>query len=299
MKIKDKKETTKYRKSKSFKIVGWILLIIGVLVFITHIIPFINWNAKKSNYTLEYVYSELGTLYYEVDNERVYIQNIYNTNNEKITLNIPNSETVIMYIDKNNINDGIYFDLDNTLDRSMLNPTIVIFVTLFLIAGGLTSILTYKEANGKEHKVQSMFPVFIFLIILGIGLVSSQVYNAINYSSLKGKNNVTVATIYSEMYNKGQPSNKYKFGGYDSYKPVAYYFVDGNKYIYVNNDYEKGILSDNLGNTFELYYDEQNPNEAVKKENPINILVLVVGIGLIVLFSAPFVTLMRNKKGES
>ncbi len=56
-----------------------------------------------------------------------------------------------MYIDKNNINDGIYFDLDNTLDTSMLNPTILIFGTLFFISAGLTSILTYEEANGKEY----------------------------------------------------------------------------------------------------------------------------------------------------
>ena len=83
--MNNKKET-----KKSFKIVGWILLIMGILVFITHIIPFINWSVKKSNYTLEYVYNDSGTLYYEVDNERVYIQNIYNTNNEKITLNISN-----------------------------------------------------------------------------------------------------------------------------------------------------------------------------------------------------------------
>ena len=53
-----KKET-----KKSFKIVGWILIIIGILVFITNIIPFINLNAKKSNYTLEYVYNDYGTLY--------------------------------------------------------------------------------------------------------------------------------------------------------------------------------------------------------------------------------------------
>lgn len=289
-----KKET-----KKSFKIVGWVLIIIGVLVFITNIIPFINWNTKKSNYTLEYIYNDSGTLYYEVDNERVYIQNIYNMNNEKLTPYIPNNETIMMYIDKNNINDGIYFDLDNTIDTSVLNPVLIIFSTLFFILAGLTCILTFEEANGREHKIPSLIPIFMFLMLLGFGFIVSQVGNAINYISLKGKNNVTVATIYSEMYNKGQASNEYQFGGYESYKPVAYYYVNGNKYIYVNNDYEKGTLEDNLGNTFEVYYDEQNPSKAVKKENPINILVLVVGIGLVVLFSTPFVKLMRNRKRKS
>lgn len=286
-----KKET-----KKSFKIVGWILIIIGVLVFITNIIPFINLNTKKSNYTLEYVYNDSGTLYYELGNERIYIQNIYNMDNEKITPYIPNNETIMMYIDKNNINEGIYFDLNNTIDKSVLNPALTIFTTLFFISAGLTCILTFEEANGRKHKIPSLIPIFIFLIILGVGFIGSQVDDSITYFNLKGKNNVTIATIYSEMYNNGQASNKYEFGGYESYKPVAYYYVDGNKYIYVNNDYEKGTLEDNLGNTFEVYYDEQNPSKAVKKENPTNILVLIVGIGLVVLFSAPIVALMRKKK---
>ena len=286
-----KKET-----KKSFKIVGWILIIIGVLVFITNIIPFINLNTKKSNYTLEYVYNDSGTLYYELGNERIYIQNIYNMDNEKITPYIPNNETIMMYIDKNNINEGIYFDLNNTIDKSVLNPALTIFTTLFFISAGLTCILTFEEANGRKHKISSLIPIFIFLIILGVGFIGSQVDDSITYFNLKGKNNVTIATIYSEMYNNGQASNKYEFGGYESYKPVAYYYVDGNKYIYVNNDYEKGTLEDNLGNTFEVYYDEQNPSKAVKKENPTNILVLIVGIGLVVLFSAPIVALMRKKK---
>ena len=282
-----KKET-----KKSFKIVGWILLIIGVLIFITNTNSVISWNAKKSNYTLQYVYSDSGTLYYEVDNERVYIQNIYNIDNEKITPNIPNNETVIMYIDKNNVNDGIYIELDHTSSGiSLLNPVLYIFVTLFFISAGLTSILTYEEENGREHKVSSLTPIFIFLIIVGFGFIGSQVDDAINYFSLKGKNNVAVATIYSEIYSKGGTS--------DNYKLVAYYYVDGNKYIYINNEYEEGVLADHLGDTFELYYDEQNPSKSVKKDNPINILVLVVGSGLVILFSSPFVTLRRNKKSKS
>lgn len=252
-------------------------------------------NTKKSNYTLEYVYNDSGTLYYELGNERIYIQNIYNMDNEKITPYIPNNETIMMYIDKNNINEGIYFDLNNTIDKSVLNPALTIFTTLFFISAGLTCILTFEEANGRKHKIPSLIPIFIFLIILGVGFIGSQVDDSITYFDLKGKNNVTIATIYSEMYNSGQASNKYEFGGYESYKPVAYYYVDGNKYIYVNNDYEKGTLEDNLGNTFEVYYDEQNPSKAVKKENPTNILVLIVGIGLVVLFSAPIVALMRKK----
>ena len=281
-----KKETTKYRKNKAFKIVGWFLLIIGILGIVTFITLFINWEKRKDNYTLEYVYSESGTLYYEVNKEKVYIQNIYNTHNEKIKLNIPNRATVMLYIDKTNITDGIYFDLDNSFDRGILNPISLIFVILFFISSGLTSILTYEEINGKKYKLPAVFPIFIFLIILGIGFISSQVSQAIDYFSLKEKNNVTVATIYSDIYIKGRASN--------SYKAVSYYFVEGNKYLYVNNYFEKGTLNDKLGDTFELYYDEQNPNKSIKKGEPVNVILLVVGIGLVILFSAPVVILLRN-----
>lgn len=285
---KNKKEAIKCRKGKSYKIIGLAFIIMGILIFIIDISEFVNWNAKKDNYTLEYVYSESGTLYYEIDNEKIYIENIYNTSSEKITLNIPNGETIIMYIDKTNINDGIYFDLDDTDDRNMLNPIASIFVALFFITGGLFCILKYEEVNGKEHKVTAVVPVFIFLIIVGIGLISTQVYNPIKSFKLKGE---TVATIYSEMYNKGGTSNLYK--------PVAYYFVDGKKYVYVNNFYENGILSDNLGSTFEIYYDEQNPSNAIKKDNSIDILVLVVGIVLIVMGSCGFVGFIRSKDEEA
>ena len=43
-----KKETTKYRKNKAFKIVGWFLLIIGILCIVTFITLFINWDKKKT-----------------------------------------------------------------------------------------------------------------------------------------------------------------------------------------------------------------------------------------------------------
>ena len=79
--------------NKFFKVLGWFFLIAGIIVF-TNIFAFFSWNSRKSNYIKEYVYSEYGTLYYESNGQKVYIQDIYNTNNEKITINIPNNETI-------------------------------------------------------------------------------------------------------------------------------------------------------------------------------------------------------------
>ncbi len=69
----------------------------------------------------------------------------------------------------------------------VLNPTLSIFTTLFFVLAGLTCILIYKEVNEREHKVPSIVPMLIFLIILGFGFIGSQINNAINYLSLKEK----------------------------------------------------------------------------------------------------------------
>ena len=59
-------------------------------------------------------------------------------------------------------------------------------------------------------------------------------------------------------------------------------------YIYINDSYVDGSLEDNIGTTFELYYNENNPAEVAKKENPVDIWMIIIGI-LFVAFSTPFV----------
>lgn len=271
--------------SKFFKILGWLFLIIGILGFINDMFSFASWNSKKSNYIKEYVYSEFGTLYYESNGKKVYIQNIYNPDNEKITIDIPNNEIVVMFINKENINEGIYFDLNNAVDQSILNPMISILIPMFMIAMGLYFVLTSKEAKQNKYTTNPLFLFFVFLFLLGSGLIAFQIYDAVNYFNLKSQNNIATATIYSQIYNKGTGEN--------TYKSVAYYYVDGEKYIYVSDIYEEGTLADKLGDTFELYYEKSNPNKVSKKENPIDIQILMIGIGL-ALFSFPFVFLKQK-----
>ena len=54
-----------------------------------------------------------------------------------------------------------------------------------------------------------------------------------------------------------------------------------------------GKLTKELDNIINSY-DEQNPNKSIKKGEPVNVILLVVGIGLVILFSAPVVILLRN-----
>ncbi len=272
---------------KFSKILGWFLLIAGILSLIINVISFASWNLKKGNYSEEYVYSDFGNLYYETDGKKIYVQNIYNTDNEKITLNVPNKETVLIYINKDNISDGIYFDLNNTIDQSMLNPTVSIFVILFLIIAGLLFIQINKKEKEKKVITNPSYLLNVLLFSIGIATITWQLHNAFNYFNLKNENNITTATIYSEIYNIGAKKNLFK--------PVSYYYVDNQKYIYVNDSYIEGNLEDNIGKTFELYYNENNPNKVSKKENPIDVLSLIIGICFLA-FIYPVVKKIKEKK---
>jgi len=279
----------KNNKEKSFlKIFGWIFLIAGILVFVTTLSTYLNWKSKENNYTKQYVYSSEDNLYYDVNNNKILVKKIYNTSDEIIELNLPKQTTAIMYCLKNNINECIYFDMDSTTDQGMLNPFMSIVISLFLTSMGLFFII--NEKNKNKDKITSLSNVFVFfvcLFVFGIGLFVWQIYNMINYYNLKNDHNITTATIYSEIYNIG--------GSNDLYKPVSYYYVDNQKYIYVNDSYINGNLEDNIGKTFDLYYDKNNPNKVSKKENPVNFLMLIVGIAVMAI---SFPTVFMKKKIE-
>ena len=271
-------------KSKLAKIFGWLFIVAGVLVFITSLTTYLGWKAKEENYNKQYVYSSNGDLYYEINDNKIYINKIYNTSDEIIELEIPEQKTVIMYCSNENISECIYFDMNNSVDTGMLNPFLSILATLLLIALGLFFVIKERikkdKKNNEKSSLSSIYMLYVFLLVFGTSLLIWQIYNAVNYFGLKNDNNITTATIYSEIYNMG--------GGKNSYKPISYYYVDNQKYIYVNDSYIEGKLEDNLGKTFELYYNKNNPSEVSKKENPVNFILIIIGIGF-VAFSLPFV----------
>lgn len=271
-------------KGKGAKIFGWIFLIAGTLVFIVTLSTYFGWHLKEDNYNKQYVYSNNGSLYYENNDIKTYVEKTYDTNNEVINLEIPNGKTVIMYCSKENVSECIYFDMNNSVDQGMLNPFMSIVGTLLLMALGLFFVInkmTKINAQGEEKSsLNSIYLFYVFLFVFGAGILVWQIYNAFNYFNLKNNLNTTTATIYSEMYNKG--------GKESLYKPVSYYYANNQKYVYVNDEYIDGNLEKNLGSTFEIYYNKNNPNEVSKKENSVNLLMIIIGIGFVV-FSIPFV----------
>ena len=262
-------------KSKFLLFFGWLFIICGILVLVTNIVTWNEWGKKEKNYEKKYVYSENVDLYYEKENEKTYIETVYNSDQEKITPNIPNAKTIIMYIAKNNPNEGIYVNLNNSNDTAMLSPVSGIVTSLILFVIGIYPILANREVKEGKRTFRPVFFVYFAFFICGVVLIGMQINKGFNYLKLKNQNNITTATINSEMY--VYTSND------DLYKPVAYYFVNGQKYIYVSDYFEKGTLDKNLNKTFNLYYDSNNPNVVSKLKNPINIKMLIIGIVFLVI----------------
>lgn len=152
------------KNSKSVNIIGWLFLIAGILVFIATITSYIGWKAKEANYLKEYVYSDSGILYYEHNEEKVYVKKTYNTDDEVIELNIPDKKTAIMYCDKNKPSECIYFDLNNSIDQSRLNPIMGIFASLFLVAIASFFIpILSKNRNDEERGLHYLVYIYCML----------------------------------------------------------------------------------------------------------------------------------------
>lgn len=289
-----------------FKILGYFFLVAGILCSLGIVFPFINWKLRESDYNREYIYSNYGLLYYEKNKENINIEKIYNTDGEVIELNIPDKNTAIMYCDKNQLNECIYFDQNNKVDMNMLNPIMGILITLFFFAGAFFFLskkrvnkLVKKDNSGNEvimekSSLTSIYLLFVWFFVVGIVVVGWQLFNAINYFNLKKDNNIATATIYSEIYSIRAPLY-HGTTKIEQYIPVSYYYVNNQKYIYINDEYESGTLNNNLGKTFELYYDKNNPNIVSEKTNPINILLLIIGICFIV-FSFPLVFFSKKQE---
>jgi len=284
--------------SKLFKVLGWFFLIGGVLVLLSVLSSYISWNAKKSNYNKEYVYSKYGVLYYEDGGKHVYVNKIYNTDGEEITLKLPDKKSAIMYCNKHNTSECIYFDINNTTDQSMENPILGLLVSFFLIALALFA-LPKKRFNekkdeqgnviGKTSSVDSLVPFFIFLFIVGLGSILWQIYAVSSYLSLKNTNNEVTATIYSDIYNEKTEGT--------SYRSLSYYYVNNKKYIYLDDMYESGTIDDNMGKTIKLYYNPNDPSKVVEDHNPFDFIALLIYIGFIIV-SAPFIFFKKKMEGR-
>jgi len=270
-------------KGKTSLIIGWLFISMGILVLIGSIAFSLSWNIKKNNYNKEYVYNDNGTLYYEKDGNTVNVKKVFNSDNAVVSLNIPNKETAIMYCSKTNNSECLFFEPGNVIVQGSRTPIFGILGSLLLISFGLGFIprkFTIEEVDEKgELKVikgegSSIFSAYFFLVfisLLGLVGVVVSLQDAIRYTNLKKENNITVATVYSQLYD-GDKIN-------DNDAPVAYYYVNDKKYTFVNYS-SKNV---DLGKTFEIYYDKNNPQKAVKKGESLDVPLLFVGLAFFII----------------
>ena len=265
-------------RSKGMRILGIIFIVFGILTLVSFLSSYFDWKSKEKNYTLQYVYSDNGNLAYEKDKNIINVKTIYDINGNIISLNVPDKKTATMYCAINNENECIYFDLNDGSQIFILNPVLAIIIILLLIGLGVFLVIkkrTKIDEDGNEKTSLSSIYIFtLFFLVLGLFILYNQGTNIYKYLSLKNQNNVATATIYSEIY---------KIGSVDNYKPVSYFYVNDEKYLFINDIYINGNLEDNIGETFEIYYDKTNPLIAVKKENFIDIFQILIGIFLVAI----------------
>lgn len=154
-------------------IIGCFFVLVGIMGLFDTII----WLVAKGDYNEEYVYSDLGTLYYEKNNEKIYIEKMYNTDGEILELSIPDKKTIIMYCYKDNPAEGIFLGVDNTSDWGLQYPVVNIYISvLFLI---VALFILFNKNN--ENPIINGYLFYLYFFAVGIGFAISQIYNVINY----------------------------------------------------------------------------------------------------------------------
>lgn len=253
------------------KILRYVISIFFIFAAITSIFELINWQKNKKEYTKIYVYKDVAGVYYENNNEKVYLKNIYDKNGEKIELNISENNITSMYSKKESPSDAIYLQNYNS-DRIVEQPIVCIYLSMFALV--VAYCVLPKKNNNKNinNPIINYYIIYLYIFLLGIGFLGTQIYDIINYNKLKNNNNVVIAYLDHEHKIEG----KYAFE----------YSINGNKYIYSKkqlNDKEK----------VELYYNNKEPNIVYEKGKAINLLVLITGM-ILVIFTFPII--FFNKK---
>ena len=268
-------------KKKRKEIIGWIFVVCGLIILYSTLSSYFSWQKVKKQYIKVYSYSDSEKLYYEKGEDLIEVNKIYDTYNEVINLKIPNEKSVEMYCNKQKNNECIYINQDNSIDTSKDNPVSGILVSLLFFALAFT--LLYKKIFNKSEEEKTIYQYYLFylfIFLLGIYLFGTEINKELKYKKVKKENNLIMATIDSELYNPHQEENLYK--------PIAYYYVDDKKYIFVNDFYINGTLEKDMGQKIELYYNKENPNEVYRSDRNTNYLLSIAGLVLIIL-GFPFV----------
>ena len=84
-----------------------------------------------------------------------------------------------MYCNNNIPSEGIYFDMNNTIDTSMLHPLQPCLISLVIMAIGVPLV------TSKQKVFSKLYLAYVFLFAMGTVFTMWQVINGINNVNLK------------------------------------------------------------------------------------------------------------------
>lgn len=256
------------------KTLRYAIFIFCILAVVISFAETVNWHSNKNKYNKVYVYKDSSGMYYEKNNEKIYLKSVYDKNGERLYLNIPEDSIVIMYSLKDIPSEAIYLQTYNN-DRMVEQPIVCIYLSLSAL---IVAYYVLPKKNNKKktnNAIINYYLIYLYIFLLGIGFLEKQVYDTINYNKLKSDNNVVIANLDHEHKIEG----KYAFE----------YDINGNKYIY-----SKKQLSDE--EQLELYYNYKEPSIVYEKGKSIELLILIPGL-LLVFFTTPIV-FSKNKMAK-
>lgn len=270
-------------KTRFVKIFCYIILFFLILSLLSNLSMLFSLN--QNTYTKQYAYSDLGVLYYEKNNQKIYIDN------ESNLLDVPYGKTIEVYCNNDNLKECVYIEKIHETDFWIYIQIVFIILISIYLYKIKTKKVKFVEEENKEQAIEISSRIllnFIYglMIALGMSLVLSQIKNSYNYFTFE-KNNIVEATIYSEIYMNSENQTKYK--------PVAYYYVNNIKYVYVSDKFENGSLEENLNKKIKLYYDDNDPSQAIKTKSSFEFKILFVGVVMLIV---GFQFLLFKEKSE-
>lgn len=276
----DNKQSSESNKIRKITIAIISLFIAVSYTFFT-VIDYLEWEDIKKNYHKQYVYSDNGILQYDIDTGTIYVETMLDITENEIKKDIPDNKTILMYCHKDDPTTCIYINLNDSsyqkYETFFLEP---IFPAIFFLLG-IGCLQSLRNIDKVKKWYANICLTSIGLVFMSVVFLGTQVVSIKNYSKLEEQQNVATATAYSEIYKST--------GTEPRYRQASYYYVNGTKYIYVNETYERGLAEQNYGNTIKIYYDEENPNNAVKVDQPISLSLVVCGMFLFIIGILPFI----------
>lgn len=253
------------KKIDFIQVILIFLIVICVLGFSIFFSTWLRWSCDKVNLKEVISLKQNTEIGYLEEGKFVIVDKLKDFYDIELSeLELSEDEAVVLYCDIDNKTDCIYVDYNNFIERNSVNPIymILIFIILTIV---LLVILVVRRKKINVIIYYVFIGIFFTFGIVGASIHTCQIMNYYVFvdDSPYVANSVIVARL------KGDNSKS-------EYRPVSEYEVEGIKYYYFGKKSIKGDFNKQKGEKLTLYYDSVNHAIAVKKENPFDILFIIL-----------------------